>query len=88
MIEPAAVTAAAALLDPLVPAERRTALADALVRAEHGHARVLVLGEAKRGKSILYRNVRLAEQRRRAATGGRTHHGHPSPRRAVVARGP
>ena len=53
MIEPAAVTAAAALRDPLLPAERRTALADAVVRTELGHARVLVLGEAKRGKSTL-----------------------------------
>jgi GTP-binding protein EngB required for normal cell division len=53
MIEPAAVTAAAALLDPLLPAERRAALADAVVRAQRGHARVLILGEAKRGKSTL-----------------------------------
>jgi predicted GTPase len=53
MIEPAAVTAAAALRDPLLPAEHRTALADAVVRTELGHARVLVLGEAKRGKSTL-----------------------------------
>jgi GTP-binding protein EngB required for normal cell division len=53
MIDPAAVTAAAALLDPLLPAERRAALADAVARAQRGHARVLVLGEAKRGKSTL-----------------------------------
>lgn len=53
MIEPAAVTAAAALLDPLLPAERRVALAEAVARVERGHARVLVLGEAKRGKSTL-----------------------------------
>lgn len=53
MIEPAAVTAAAALLDPLLPTQRRSALADAVARAQQGHARVLVLGEAKRGKSTL-----------------------------------
>ncbi|MFN2535052.1 MAG: dynamin family protein [Pseudonocardiaceae bacterium] len=53
MIEPAAVTAAAALLDPLLPGERRAALADAVVRMQRGHARVLILGEAKRGKSTL-----------------------------------
>lgn len=53
MIAPAAVAAAAALLDPLLPAERRTALADAVARAQRGHARVLILGEAKRGKSTL-----------------------------------
>jgi len=52
-MEPAAVTAAAALLDPLLPVERRAALADAVARAQRGHARVLVLGEAKRGKSTL-----------------------------------
>lgn len=51
--EPAAVTAAAALLDPLLPPQRRAALADAVARAQQGHARVLVLGEAKRGKSTL-----------------------------------
>jgi GTP-binding protein EngB required for normal cell division len=53
MIERAAVTGAAALLDPLVPTERRAALADAVARVQQGHARVLILGEAKRGKSTL-----------------------------------
>jgi GTP-binding protein EngB required for normal cell division len=53
VIEPAAVTSAAALLDPLLPPQRRAALADAVTRAQQGHARVLVLGEAKRGKSTL-----------------------------------
>jgi GTPase Era involved in 16S rRNA processing len=53
VIEPAAVTAAAALLDPLLPPQRRAALADAVTRAQQGHGRVLVLGEAKRGKSTL-----------------------------------
>jgi Dynamin family len=51
--EPAVVSAAAALLDPLLPAQRRAALADAVARVQRGHARVLVLGEAKRGKSTL-----------------------------------
>jgi hypothetical protein len=53
MIEPAAVSTAAALLDPLLPTQRRAALADAVARVAQGHARVLVLGEAKRGKSTL-----------------------------------
>lgn len=53
MTELAAVSAAAALLDPLLPTERRAALADAMARVRQGHARVLVLGEAKRGKSTL-----------------------------------
>jgi GTP-binding protein EngB required for normal cell division len=52
-MESAAVAAAAALLDPLLPPERRTVLADAVARAQRGHARVLILGEAKRGKSTL-----------------------------------
>lgn len=53
MIEPAALAAPAALLEPLLPAQRRAALHDAVARVEQGHARVLVLGEAKRGKSTL-----------------------------------
>ena len=48
-----AVAGAAALLEPLLPVERRRVLADATARAQLGHARVLVLGEAKRGKSTL-----------------------------------
>lgn len=53
MIEPTALASAAALLGPLLPAQRRAALLDAVTRVEQGHARVLVLGEAKRGKSTL-----------------------------------
>jgi GTPase Era involved in 16S rRNA processing len=53
MIEPAALASAAALLEPLLPAQRRAALHDAVARVAQGHARVLVLGEAKRGKSTL-----------------------------------
>jgi len=52
MTEPA-VSAAAALLDPLLPTERRAALADAVTRVRQGHARVLVLGEAQRALSTL-----------------------------------
>lgn len=53
MIEPAALASAEALLEPLLPAQRRAALHDAVTRVAQGHARVLVLGEAKRGKSTL-----------------------------------
>lgn len=53
MIEPAALASAGALLEPLLPAQRRAALHDAVTRVAQGHARVLVLGEAKRGKSTL-----------------------------------
>ena len=53
MIEPAALASAEALLEPLLPAQRRAALHDAVARVARGHARVLVLGEAKRGKSTL-----------------------------------
>lgn len=53
MTEPTTLAAAAALLEPLVPAQRRVALRDAVARVAQGHARVLVLGEAKRGKSTL-----------------------------------
>ena len=48
-----AAAAAAGLLEPLLPVERRRVVADAAARARLGHARVLVLGEAKRGKSTL-----------------------------------
>lgn len=44
---------ALALLEPLVPPPRRAALREAVERAGRGLARVLVLGEAKRGKSSL-----------------------------------
>lgn len=53
MTELAALASAAALLQPLLPAHRRAALCDAVARVAQGHARVLVLGEAKRGKSTL-----------------------------------
>lgn len=53
MTEPAALAAAASLLEPLLPAQRRAALRDAVARVAQGRARVLVLGEAKRGKSTL-----------------------------------
>lgn len=51
--ELAAVTAAAQLLEPLLPVERRGVISEAVARARQGRPRVLVLGEAKRGKSTL-----------------------------------
>jgi hypothetical protein len=50
---PATLVAAAALLEPLLPAQRWPALREAVARVAQGHARVLVLGEAERGKSTL-----------------------------------
>lgn len=43
----------AATLRPLLPAEQRTALDEVVERAMAGRARILVVGEAKRGKSTL-----------------------------------
>jgi GTP-binding protein EngB required for normal cell division len=43
----------AARLLPLLPVERRTGLAEAVERAAAGRVRILVVGEAKRGKSTL-----------------------------------
>lgn len=53
----AAVGAAVALLEPLLTAERHRVLTDAGARLARGHARVLVLGEAKRGKSTLVNSL-------------------------------
>lgn len=43
----------AAQLIPLLPGDKRRLLEDAVRRASRGHARVLVFGEAKRGKSSM-----------------------------------
>lgn len=48
-----ALAGIAARVRPLLPADRRTALDEAVRRAQAGRVRVLVLGEAKRGKSTL-----------------------------------
>jgi small GTP-binding protein len=53
----AAVGAAVALVGPLLPAERHRALTDAGARVARGHARVLILGQAKRGKSTLVNSL-------------------------------
>jgi len=65
MTEPAALAAAAGVLEPLVPAQRQAALRNAVARVAQGHARVLVLGEAKRGRNGLGQRL----QHRRSPAG-------------------